>query len=58
MLIGYNQATTLKSSNVETDLKYAEKYDYDCIINKIHLLVILYLNFRMAGYHPLGMVFF
>jgi len=31
MLIGYNQATTLKSSNVETDLKYAEKYGYDFI---------------------------
>ena len=31
MLIGYNQATTLKSSNVETDLKYAEKYGYGFI---------------------------
>jgi len=31
MLIGYNQATTLKNSDVETDLKYAEKYGYDFI---------------------------
>ena len=31
MLIGYNQATTLKSTNVETDLKYAEKYGYGFI---------------------------
>lgn len=31
MLIGYNQATTLKNSNVETDLKYAEKYGYSYI---------------------------
>ncbi len=31
MLIGYNQATTLKNSDVETDLKYAEKYGYDYI---------------------------
>jgi len=31
MLIGYNQATSLKRSDVETDLKYAEKYGYDFI---------------------------
>ena len=31
MLIGYNQATTLKNSDVETDLKYAEKYGYSYI---------------------------
>lgn len=31
MLIGYNQGTSLKNSNVETDLKYAEKYGFDFI---------------------------
>ena len=31
MLIGYNQGTSLKNSDVETDLKYAEKYGYKYI---------------------------
>lgn len=31
MLIGYNQATTLKNSDTMTDLKYAEKYGFDYI---------------------------
>lgn len=31
MLIGYNQGTTLENSDVETDLKYAEKYGFDFI---------------------------
>ena len=31
MLIGFNQGTTLKNSDTETDLRYAEKYGFNYI---------------------------
>lgn len=31
MLLGYNEATSMKRSTLEEDLKYVKKYGYDCI---------------------------
>ena len=38
MKIGYNEATAMKKSNLELDLKYCEKYNYDYIEIRLDML--------------------